>query len=113
MPTVPTPVVTLYTGNTVVADPKTVAPNGLEHKGRVLFVARATGTGTWSITFRYSAMLAIGVHDSSEVRTLTVTNATPGGIVTMAHETAAKNFLAWVSAVSGTVANTSGISVEG
>ena len=113
MPTVPTPVVTLYTGNTVVADPTTVAPNGLEHKGRVLFAARATGSGTWSITFSYSAMLAPGVHDASDVKTLTVTNASTGGVVTASHETAAKNFRAWVSAVTGTVAATSALTVEG
>ena len=86
-------------------------PKQVEHKGAVLFVARATGTGTWSITYSYTAYTAAGVNDDSEIRTITVSNAT-ASIVTAAHNTAARAFRGWVSAVTGTVL-TGALSVEG
>ena len=112
MSIVPTPVVTLATGNTVQTATEN-DPAGVEHKGRVALTARATGSGTWSITFSYTAYMAPGVNDSSDVKTLTVTDATADGVLTASHETAAKNYRGWVSAASGTVDASASLTVEG
>jgi len=109
----PTKTATLCTGNTVQTAGVNAA-DGVPHNGTVLFAAKATGTGTWSITFSFAAVPgAFTTHDASDIKTITVTDASSGGIVTNSAQTAAKNFKAWISAVTGTVAATSTLTVEG
>ena len=86
-------------------------PDGIQHSGNVLFSAVASGSGTWSITFSFSAHLGNGAYDASDIKTLTVTNTDAGGVKTLGVATGAKNFRGWISAVTGTVAGS--LFVEG
>ena len=108
----PTKTAVLCEGNSVQVAGSNVV-RSVDHRGLVLFAVSATGTGTWSITFSFAAVPAYCGYDASDVKTLTVTDASVGGIVTLSASTAAKNFKGWISAVSGTVAATSSLSVEG
>lgn len=99
------PTVKLCTGSAVQVAGSN-APDGIPHGGNVLFSALATGTGTWSITFSFTANLGNGAYDASDIKTLTVTNTDPGGVKTLGVSTGAKNFRGWISAVTGTVDGT-------
>jgi len=104
------PSIALCTGSAVQVAGSN-SPDGVDHRGSVLFSAVATGSGTWSITLSFAAHLGNGAYDASDVKTLTVTNADAGGVKTLGVATAAKNFRGWISAVTGTV--TGSLFVEG
>ena len=92
--------------------PTTNNPAGFDHHGFVTFAAIATGTGTWSITYSFTTWHSAGFYDFSSIQTITITNTTTNGVGTYVVNTGVRNFVGWVSAVSGTVL-TSGLYVEG
>ena len=98
----PVPLTTLCAGSAVQVAGSN-EPNGVQHSGNVLFSAVASGSGSWSITFSFSAHLGNGAYDASDIKTLTVANTDTGGVKTLGVTTGAKNFRGWISAVTGTV----------
>lgn len=75
-------------------------------KGAVYLQASGVGSGTWSATFNVAPVSAAGVVGT--VRQLVVSNATPMADLDVL--TGVSTFMAWWTAISGTVVATGTVS---